>query len=509
MSRPVAPASRRIDLILAACLFSLYLLFLPSNPLTTPDEEILLRTAVSFLRGDRGAIPPLPLGFATQKGRDGREYAQYGIGLPLASAPFLLAPALAASSARSFSEISYSAVTDRSFRLCGSVFNLLVTVASVVVLRRLLTRLGLAPRPSAVAALVFGTATIAWPHGRTFFTEPLASLCLLLAVDLLSSPGKTPGGKPGHLLLAGVCFGWAILTRLDSLVAAPAIAWELLRSARRLSTILLRACLAGLPVALAVAVMAAYNIYRFGGMSRTGYEDQAEGVRFATPLLVGLHGYLLTPGRSVFVYSPVLLLAIPGAAALWRRDQGFAVTAALVVAGYLGVMGKWQNWAGGSDWGPRHIFQITPWLMMAAAVWWFGSKGGSRCPEPAPSRACRGVERRTAPTNWVWLIVAVSVCVQMVGLLTDAVQVIRDANLDGDIVGKNMSVYDPARCTFVLHVRWLLGHMPNLLLAELAAQRSGWIGLFVIPLCTLLLSIRVLVSWFREIGDAERPAPAE
>ena len=476
MRRPLGPTGCRIDIVLATCLLSLYLLFAPSNPLTSPDEEILLRTAVSFLRGDRGAIPPLPEGFATRRGLDDREYAQYGLGLPLASAP-LLATALAASSVSSHSEIDYSVVALRPFRLCGVVFNLLVTAASVIVLRRILIQLGVAPRSSVAAALLFGTATIIWPHGRTFFTEPLAGLCLLLAVATLYRADETSAVNPKHLLLAGVCFGWAILTRLDSLVAAPAIACGAARGIKDLPKVVRRWCLVGLPVVVILGMIAGYNYYRFGGISRTGYEDQTEGVRFATPILVGLHGYFLSPGRSLFVYSPVLLLALPGAVALWRRDRWLAVTVGLLVAGYLGVMSKWQNWAGGWDWGPRHIYQITPWLTIAAAVWWY---------------------ERPRRSKWLYILIAISLLVQLLGLLTDPIQVIRDGNLAHDPIGQQMFVYDPAQCTPVLHARWLLDHAPNLLLVDLVRQGSAWVVAFLVPLCTLGLSIRLLLSWFRE-----------
>ena len=136
------PKGHRDDLVLFVGLFSLYLLFLPAHPLTSPDEEVLLRTTVSLLRGERGAVPPLPLGFATKTGRDGREYSQYGLGLPLASTPFLAV-------ARTGCELirgpvrGYSIVTALPFRYCAVIFNLLVTVLCVVVLRRLLIHLGL------------------------------------------------------------------------------------------------------------------------------------------------------------------------------------------------------------------------------------------------------------------------------------------------------------------------------------------------------------------------------
>jgi len=506
---------------IGGCLLSLYLLFLPAEPLSSPDEEILLRTAVSLIHGNRGAIPPLPMGFATQTGKDGREYAQYGLGLPLAVSPFLAA-SLAAQGrlGGGFQVVAY-----RPLRLCACTFNLFVTFFTVLIVRVLLLQLGLSRRESLFAALLFGIATIAWPHGRTFFTEPLAGLCvlgsiaLLLQNDLLqnglqrtdlqrtdllwtdSTPSSTSdvpppftgeagrgSPRPAILLCAGFLYGWAILTRLDSLVAAPAVAWAAAQKVTDIPGLLRRWVLVGLPVLGILLCIAGYNTYRFGAVFSTGYEDQTEGVRFLTPILVGLHGNLLTPGRSVFVYSPVLLLALPGALALWRRDRPFAVAAGLVVGGYLGAMSKWQNWAGGSDWGPRHIFQITPWLAIAASVWFFSH---SRRP------------------RWMWGLLVLSLAMQLLGLFTDPVQVIRDANLDYNLIGKQMSVYHPARCTPVLHAQWLADHPPNLLFWDLLRQQSLLILLFVIPLCSLGISARFLFLYLDGTAKGRRRGTRE
>ncbi len=471
---------RRGEIRLALCLLSLYLLFLPAYPLTSPDEEILLRTAVSLMQGNRGAVPPLPMGFATKTGQDGREYPQYGLGLPLAGSVILYPPWLALDSSHSFDLVNL-----RAFRLCAVFVNSLITVGMILVLRRLLARLGLGLRESLLAGLVFGVATAAWTHGRTFFTEPLAALCVLGSLAVLQKANRDSALSVHHLLLSGLIFGWGILTRLDTLVAGAAFAWESGRNTRNVRDLAKRWLLVGTPVFLVLACLAGYNVYRFGSVVSTGYEDQTEGVRFATPLLVGLHGFLFTPGRSLFVFSPILLLAIPGVRALWRRDRQFAVTAFLVVGGYMAMMSKWQNWAGGSDWGPRHIFQITPWLAIAASVYWFERK-------------------RTG--NWIWLLLVISVGMQILGLLTDAVLVIREAGLDFNPVAKQMSVYEPSRSVPVLHVEWLLGHSPNLLLIDMARQGSRWVALFSVPMILFTVSGWRLVTQPCEGEIAERTA---
>ena len=62
------------------------------------------------------------------------------------------------------------------------LFNSVVTAASAVVLFLIARQLGYAEREALTAGLVFGLATLAWPYAKTCFSEPLAGLCLLIAL---------------------------------------------------------------------------------------------------------------------------------------------------------------------------------------------------------------------------------------------------------------------------------------------------------------------------------------
>src|SRR5207237_9316389 len=57
----------------------------------------------------------------------------------------------------------------------------LATAATVALLYRLARALGYRARPSLALAAIYGLATTAWPHGRTFFAEPLTARLLLVA----------------------------------------------------------------------------------------------------------------------------------------------------------------------------------------------------------------------------------------------------------------------------------------------------------------------------------------
>lgn len=362
-----------------------YLLFSPMHFLTTPDEQINLRTTLSLIEGQRGAIPSFPAGFASKTGIDGKEYAQYGLGLPIAAAPWIALGRMIypgeevdftawMQQPRGTMEDQVPDIVDPDgylfLKAWASLFTIIVSALTVAVFVDLLSLLGAGRSWVHICGLLYAFATYQWQHGRTFFTEPLTALCLLAAFWALFQAHKN--GLWKWYLLAGFCWAYGVFTRPDTLVTGLAAAWLLVIDPdKKESPIQIdwaRILAFAAPWLAFGAVVLLYNQYRFDSLFSTGYEDQTEGVHFTTPVLVGLHGFFFTPGRSLFLYSPPLLLALFGLAGFWKRDRWLAGGVYLLVGSYLVVMSMWQNWAGGFDWGPRHIFQITPFVMLIGAA---------------------------------------------------------------------------------------------------------------------------------------------
>jgi hypothetical protein len=141
----------------------------------------------------------------------------------------------------------------------------------------------------------------------------------------------------------------------DLLLIAPVAAWILYahrRQARRFA-----AC--ALPPA---AALAAYYAVNFAPRDRGPGHTSAPVWAFftQTPLAEGLFGVLTSPGRGLFVYSPILLCSIVGMVLVWRR--GPPVWRALSLGPPLVVLAiaKWMTWWGGHSWGPRLLADITP-----------------------------------------------------------------------------------------------------------------------------------------------------
>lgn len=380
--------------------------------LYSPDGEVLFRTAESFSQIKGGAIEPLggyakilddqgqvktifESGFATRSGRGGQQYAQYGIGQPLLAVPLLwLGNVFSDFVADGFldildiSGIQYHQRTLESYslRFIASRFNQLIIAITAFVIYAFVTELYNHPRAGILSALTYVTSTMALPHSKTFFTEPLAGLCVLgslalaiRGVDLYQEGRRSVSSA---WVLSGFLFGYGILTRLDTIVMAPGlllfIYLTLWRSNLGSRTEKLQCLLCwALPSTGCVVIILALNAIRFGSLFSSGYSDQAEGIQFSTPLLIGLYGLLLSSGKSLFLFSLPLILAPIG---LWKlRQQNWPVTAAVSLCVILFILfhAKWRNWGGGWCWGPRHIYQVIP-LLMVGLGWIFSEPSAMR-----------------------------------------------------------------------------------------------------------------------------------
>jgi len=140
--------------------------------------------------------------------------------------------------------------------------------------------------------------------------------------------------------------------------------------------------------------MALYNAVRFGSPLETGYEEAVRtglGVGlFETPFYLGAAGLLVSPGKGVLLFNPLLVLAMPGAWALRRTRPRLAtmIVGTLIVSVLL--HGRCTTWAGDFTWGPRY-------LASQVGLWMLGL---------SPLLA------RPRGRRWCWVVLAASACIQ-------------------------------------------------------------------------------------------------
>jgi hypothetical protein len=218
-------------------------------------------------------------------------------------------------------------------------------------------RLGLSVRVSLFAASMMALATPLIDYSAVLYSEPLTCVLLLGAAVVLFSGQANKPNSWQEATLAGILLGAMIWVRPAHLIATPVFVVALIardgergwRAARILGTV----------VGLFGLAYLWRNHYLFGDPFDFGYPSVSDGGKnmnsFDTPLLTGLYGFLLSAGKSVFLFAPPIVLAIAGLRKLARLDKGLAVLAGALPVVYLIFYATFTQWEGGFCVGPRYL----------------------------------------------------------------------------------------------------------------------------------------------------------
>ena len=229
----------------------------------------------------------------------------------------------------------------------GMLTAALTAAATVAVMFVLLTRLTTRRRAALIAA-TFAWGTLEWGiSGQALWQHGGAGLAL--AVALLALVDR-------RLALAGAAIAAMAAFRLST----PIIAIFLLPLVGRRPSDWGRFLLGTTPFVLPLAL---YNWVAFGSPLHQGYGTQhiVQALNFQSgELLRGTAGLLLSPGRGLFVYSPVLLFAIVGL--VRGRRQPLYPLCALAAGAYVVAAANGWDWYGGQSFGARRITDILPLL---------------------------------------------------------------------------------------------------------------------------------------------------
>jgi hypothetical protein len=222
----------------------------------------------------------------------------------------------------------------------------LTSAASVAVVFVLLTRLTTRPRAALIAAS-YAWGTLAWGvNGQALWQH--GGVALALSIALLALVDR-------RLTLAGV----AITAMAAFRLTAPFMGIFLLPLVGRRPGDWARFALGALPLPLAVGL---YNFVAFGSPLKQGYGSAqiTSSLRLGSRIADGLPGLLVSPGRGLLVYSPVLLFAIYGAIR-GRRVLLYSCCATAFLADLL-VTSNIAQWWGGESFGARKLADTLPLL---------------------------------------------------------------------------------------------------------------------------------------------------
>lgn len=340
-----------------------------AHPIYDVAESIVERHAVHI---DTRWPPIIPLG------RNNKIYAVSSLLPSLMQLPGATLRHFVLKYAATRPPVERAYITDLSLPMAAHLGPAAMAALTCLLFFNLCRRLGVSPRMVlwGSAALMFGT--IVAVYTRIPYTEIAQIACftgffgrlLIMRKEATLKGGVALGMWAGMLLNAKSVYAVSILGGVALL------GWTWRRQPRQLVPILAGMALGSAPW---VAIMLAYNWVRWGSPFSLGSRPTAE---FAAPTWIGVYGMFLSPGKSIFLYAPPLLLTLFGLPVLLRKHRDLLLAIFLTVAPVVYVSASLIFWNGDYAWGPRYLVFATPVLLLPGVMvfdeWLQAARGWAR-----------------------------------------------------------------------------------------------------------------------------------
>jgi len=376
-----SPSYRHLAFWLFAS-FQFFYLLTSTGRVRTPDEYNTLYTTESLVLHGTTAVPQAVAlhNFYGRLDVHGQPRAAYPPGQALACVPWYAVGQYVLARLPGVPAEDNDLVVAFTSCLSSATFAAL----TVTFFFLMLSGIGVPLRAALMATAMLGLATPIFAYSAWLFSEPLSAAMfagvarLLFARKSVGTLGTSAakaadenGASTAALkrcatgdtislraaIIAGLILGLATLVRPTNVLAIAVFAVAILaRDGKNGARPAFAFCAAS---AVGVAILLVHNALLFGSPLGFGYPAVAEGAKrlnsFNTPILKGLYGFLLSPGKSAFLFAPPIILALAGLRGLWRRDRGLATLAVLLPLATLFFFAKYSQWEGGYCVGPRYL----------------------------------------------------------------------------------------------------------------------------------------------------------
>lgn len=259
--------------------------------------------------------------------------------------------------------------------------NMASTALTAVLIMRILLLLGYRLRPSAICSLLYATVTLAWYYASKTPHEHALDIVLIMGGIYYAIKYQMGFGRK-NFIISMISIGVGFTVRYDAILSIIPIALYLFQgkdeNANEKFTLPMAAVISTLILSPFIITHAVYNYARFETFFASGYKGLAGTADlFAIEYIPrGIIGALFSPGRSIFLFSPVLFLFPFYVKAFKRRTdrRAFILFLTTTIVYFL----FYCYYVFGGDWcfGPRYYLPIMPFLIMPLVILFdgFGTK---------------------------------------------------------------------------------------------------------------------------------------
>jgi len=318
-------------------------------------------------------------------GRGGHRYSRTGLTQPVLEAPFYWVG----------QELDRLASGGKSYRwrlTAVWLFEPAMAALTVLAIFALLLLREVPERRALGLAALCAVGTLIWPYSKIGMDTTLMAMVALSAVAAAWT-AKRP--TTGRFALTGLAVALAMNSKPYGTLLALGVVTLLagaFREQLRLRRIGVIAAFAA-PVILGALTIAWYNWYRTGSITHFG--DQYLPVQLVSMPFDAI-GLLLSPGKGLLFYSPLVILGLIGLRELWRADRPLARAIAVTGTVNVLVIATSLVWSD-ETWGPRYLLP-SAWLLVLPIAWW---------------------ARGRARLRWLGAAALIGICIQFVGVFAN------------------------------------------------------------------------------------------
>ncbi|HEY3777874.1 MAG TPA: hypothetical protein VGL35_07435 [Rhizomicrobium sp.] len=335
------------------------------------DHDLTMKTPLAY-RWTVVGKHPLPYNWTgiERYERTGRMLDKYTSGTALLQAPFFV---VANAVAQLLRLPPYSAPYQFASVLSALSF---FAVGTYLLVRLLMTRFSTLISVISAAAVVFGTNVFhfvtfagSFSHVYSFFL-----VTVLLTIAFRYRVRDRTSSATNLCVAMGSILGLVALTRVPNIIVA-AIPLALVSEhyyKTRISGILVREILAGIAAFLVVfSLQLAYWHAATGHFLVNSY--QREGFNWLRPQVLN---FLFSLKKGLFVWAPVLLIAVLGFPCFVKFDKVLGIAFLAVLSLEVYVCSSWWSWWFGGPFGSRPFVDMMPLIAfpLAYGFEWLGGR---------------------------------------------------------------------------------------------------------------------------------------
>lgn len=366
----------------------------------SPDSEIVFRTTESLVLRNDFSVPEAInwRNFGLAPGKDSKLYSIFGPGESVLAVPLL---ALAIYMEKS-EPIIDSALIPVSFlvpvdnevagvyfiegkrppnlngqyvRFIVSFFNSFIGALSAVFFYYVLLGITKSKIISFYTAFLYSFGSLIFSYTGTFFSEPLCTMFMILSFLFIIKNETTYEkirytGK--NYFYSGLFLGLAIATHISAVLSVPFFYMFIMGQIAREKFILKRFWNSSLYFTLGLIIFCGlllyYNYARFGNIFETGRSATNYHYAIYSNPLSGLYGLLFSPGKGLFIYSPIVFLSIIFWKSFHRTYPHLSIAILGMILIRLFFIASRSDWHGGFCLGPRYFVIIMPFLLIPVAL---------------------------------------------------------------------------------------------------------------------------------------------